>query len=139
MRPDLSPEDVENGALDWSRWESLIRTRGVTIDRPTGSSHPRFPEIVYPLDYGYVNATVSTDGEELDVFVGSARNGLVALLLTSDFRKGDREVKLLYDCTPEEIYLVNGFVNFDRTLMEGTLILRQPMSSLRRGARPSDR
>ena len=65
------------------------------------------------------------------MFVGSAHNGLVGLLLTSDFRKGDREVKLLCDCTPEEIYLANGFINFDRTLMEGTLVLRHPLHTLR--------
>jgi hypothetical protein len=34
-------------------------------------------------------------------------------------------------CTPEEIYLVNGFINFDRTLLEGTLTLRRPMHGLR--------
>jgi inorganic pyrophosphatase len=131
MGTELSPEDVSDGRFDWADWEALIRANGITLDRPYGSPHPRFPDIIYPLDYGYVNATVSSDGDEVDVFVGSAQNGLVALLVTSDFRKGDREVKLLYNCTPEEIYLANGFVNFDRTLMEGTLILRRPMHALR--------
>ena len=131
MGCDLSPQDVEDGRFDWADLEAMIRANGITLDRPHGSPHPRYPDIVYPLDYGYVNATSSTDGEEVDVFVGSARNGLVALLVTSDFRKGDREVKLLYNCTPEEIYLANGFINFDRTLMEGTLVLRRPMRALR--------
>ena len=131
MRCDLSPEDVAGGCFDWADWDARVRTNGITVDRPQGAPHPRFPEIIYPLNYGYVNETLGSDGDEVDVFVGSAENGLVALLLTNDFRKGDREVKLLYNCTPEEIYLANGFVNFDRTLMEGTLILRRPMSDLR--------
>jgi hypothetical protein len=128
---NLSPADVEDGRFDWAEWEALIRANGIRVDRPRDSAHPRYPDIIYPLDYGYVNGTASSDGDEVDVFVGSARNGLVGLMVTSDFRKGDREVKLLYDCAPEEIYLANGFINFDRKLMEGSLILRRPMSDLR--------
>jgi len=131
MSTHLTPQDVAPGAFDWAGWDALIEANGITIDRPRGSAHPRFPEIIYPIDYGYVNDTESSDGDEVDVFAGSADNGLVAFMVTTDFRKGDREVKLLYDCTPEEIYLVNGFINFDRSLMEGTLTLRQPMGALR--------
>jgi inorganic pyrophosphatase len=131
MANRLTPDDVAAGRIDWSAWEALIAANGFTVDRPRGAAHPRWPEIIYPIDYGYVNDTISSDGHGVDVFVGSADNGLVGLLVTTDFRKGDREVKLLFDCTPEEIYLVNGFLNFDRTLMEGTLTLRRPMHTLR--------
>lgn len=114
----------------WDAWEALIEEQGYTIDRPYRSAHPRFPEIIYPLDYGFINGTLGTDGEEVDLFVGSASNGLVAALLTTDYGRGDREFKLLYNCTPAEIYLANGFINFDRTLMEGTLVMRHPMHIL---------
>lgn len=116
--------------LRWAAWEALIRKAGVTIDRPRESRHPRFPEIVYPLDYGYVNDTIGTDGVEIDIFVGSAANGLIGLLATADHRQGDREIKFLYNCSREEVYLANGFINFDRTLLEGTLVLRRPMKEL---------
>ena len=114
----------------WAAWEKLIGQNGITIDRPYRSRHPRFPEIIYPLDYGYINGTRGTDGEEVDVFVGSGTGGLTALLLTTDHRRGDREFKLLWGCTPEEIYLAHGFINFDRTLMDGLLVLRHPMQEL---------
>ncbi|MGD8331337.1 MAG: hypothetical protein PVJ49_18035 [Acidobacteriota bacterium] len=131
MDTRLAPDDVADGRFDWDEWEALIEAHGITIDRPRGSAHPRWPEIIYPIDYGYVNDTISSDDHGVDVFVGSADNGLVGLLITTDFRKGDREVKLLYDCTADEIYLVNGFLNFDRKLMEGTLTLRRPLHLLR--------
>ena len=54
----------------WAAWEKLIGQNGITIDRPYRSRHPRFPEIIYPLDYGYINGTRGTDGDEVDVFVG---------------------------------------------------------------------
>lgn len=121
---------AEEGVFDWAVWEARILQNGITIDRPYQTAHPRFPSIIYPIDYGYVNETLGTDGEEVDVFVGSGSNGLVGLLITNDYRKGDREIKLLYNCTPEEIYLCNGFINYDRSLMDGTLLLRQPMHRL---------
>jgi len=122
--------DLVRDRFAWAAWEALLARNGYTIDRPYRSRHPHYPTIVYPIDYGYVNGTIGTDGQEVDVFVGTARNGLVGTLLTTDHRRGDREFKLLYRCTPEEIYLVNGFINFDRTLMEGLLVLRRPMHEL---------
>lgn len=116
--------------IDWERWEALIRKNGITIDRPHGSRHPSHPSIIYPMDYGYVNGTSATDGQDLDVFRGTVRTGLTGAIISVDHRKGDREFKLLYDCSPEEIYLANGFINFDRSLMEGVLVLRKPMADL---------
>ena len=41
----------------------------VKIDRAIGSSHPDYPETIYPVNYGYIPDTVSADGEELDCYV----------------------------------------------------------------------
>ena len=129
--PDLAPlRELTSEHFPWERWEALIRERGVTIDRPRGSVHPDHRSIVYPIDYGFIPATTASDGHEVDVFEGSARNGLVAIIITVDHRKLDREFKLLFNCSPEEVYLVNGFINFDRRLMEGELVMRRPMRDL---------
>ena len=122
--------DVMRGHFRWRYWEELIALNGVTIERPFRSLHPVYPEIVYPIDYGYVNGTTSSDGSEVDVFVGGAELGLVGLIMTQDFRRNDREVKLLYNCGPREVYLAHGFINFDQRRMEGTLVLRYAMSTL---------
>lgn len=42
--------------------------RGV-IDRPIGSSHPKYADMVYPVNYGYVEGAIGGDGEEQDVYV----------------------------------------------------------------------
>ena len=116
--------------LHWADWERHIETRGVTIERPRTTAHPDYSSIVYPLDYGYVNDTQSTDGEPLDVFVGQGTTGLVGAILTTDHRQHDREAKLLYDCTPTDVYTAHGFINYDRTLLEGVLVLRRSMKTL---------
>jgi inorganic pyrophosphatase len=114
----------------WDAWERLIVRVGITIDRPRHEPHPRYPQIIYPLDYGYVNGTRGTDGDALDLFVGTADTGLVGAILTTDYRQQDREAKLLYDCSPVDVYTAHGFINFDRRLLEGLLVLRRPMHEL---------
>jgi inorganic pyrophosphatase len=116
--------------VDWRLWERLIKDLGITLDRPRGSTHPVHESIRYPIDYGYINGTTASDGDEVDIFVGTKENGLVAAIFTIDFRKKDRELKLIYNCSPLEVYLVNGFVNFDQALMNGALVMRHPMSEL---------
>ena len=40
-----------------------------TIDRPLGCAHPRHPEMIYPINYGYVDGVFAGDGAEQDVYV----------------------------------------------------------------------
>lgn len=131
MQPDhqiLRPLVAEH--FRWAAWEALIERKGVTIDRPGGTAHPDHTSIIYPMDYGYVNGTTASDDEAVDVFCGTAATGLVGTILTTNHRTGDREFKLLLGCAPREIYCAHGFINFDRTLLEGVLVLRQPMHVL---------
>lgn len=39
------------------------------IDRPIGSRHPQHPEMVYPINYGYVDDVFAGDDEKQDVYV----------------------------------------------------------------------
>ena len=39
------------------------------IDRPVGSHHPRFSDMVYPINYSYIEGVIAGDGQEQDVYV----------------------------------------------------------------------
>ena len=41
----------------------------VTVDRPLGSSHPKYPDMQYPVNYGYVKGVMAADGEEQDAYL----------------------------------------------------------------------
>ena len=39
------------------------------IDRPIGSRHPSHADIIYPINYGYVEGVFAGDGQEQDVYI----------------------------------------------------------------------
>ena len=41
----------------------------VTIDRPLGTRHPNHPDILYPVNYGYIPGIMAPDGEEQDAYI----------------------------------------------------------------------
>ncbi len=47
----------------------LGRTVLIEMDRPIGTPHPKHPEIIYPINYGYIPGVLGGDGEELDVYL----------------------------------------------------------------------
>jgi len=56
--------------IETKDYSSIIgKTVKGTIDRPLGSYHPRYKEMFYPINYGYVDNIVAADGEEQDVYV----------------------------------------------------------------------
>ena len=45
------------------------KTVKVVVDRPKGSRHPKYKDMIYPINYGYVEGVFSGDGEEQDVYI----------------------------------------------------------------------
>ena len=41
----------------------------VTVDRPLGSCHPNYPDLYYPINYGYIEGIIAPDGEEQDAYI----------------------------------------------------------------------
>ncbi len=105
--------------------DSLVQSAELVIDRPKGSTHPRYPSIVYPLDYGYLKGVASSDGADLDVWRGSLAEGrLDAVVCTVDLVKRDAEVKLLLGCTESEKAAIYDFHN-DGEFMAAVLLRRR--------------
>ena len=108
----------------WKAIDTLVASGKIVIDRPKGSVHPKFPQIRYEVDYGYIENTTSMDGGGIDVWRGSLPLSSVnALICTVDLLKKDSEIKLLIGCTEEEMKIVYDFHN--RTeFMKGILVKR---------------
>ena len=103
--------EKEGSGLDvserfWRLADQLVREHRIVIDRPGGSRHPRFPDIVYPFDYGYLEGTSAIDGDGVDCWRGSLADPVVTgVIVTVDVAKADSEVKWLVGCTGDEMRL----------------------------------
>ena len=115
--------DIHNEAF-WDALDQLIADSEIIIDRPNGTAHPRYPDFVYPLDYGYLKDTASMDGSGIDLWKGTdPAQRLDAVMCIVDLVKRDSEIKLLIGCTPAEkaaIYQVHNETQY----MKGVLIER---------------
>jgi len=97
--------------LYWVEMSRLAKTGLITIDRPKRQPHPNWPDLIYPLDYGYLENTSASDGGGIDVWLGSlSKRTLTGILCTFDINKRDAEIKLLLGCTEEDI---NTILNFN--------------------------
>ncbi len=96
----------------WEALDELVGKHRIVIDRPEGSSHPRFPESIYPLDYGYLDGTSGGDGSGIDVWRGSMdHKAVVGVIITIDLLKSDTEIKILVGCTDDEVETVLSYLN----------------------------
>jgi inorganic pyrophosphatase len=98
---------------DKTFWREMIRlaeTNAIVRDRPKGAPHPRYPEHIYPLDYGYLENTTAGDGDGIDVWMGSLESKtLTGILCTFDKIKRDAEIKLLLGCTMDDVRVIQNF------------------------------
>lgn len=71
----------------------------IEIDRPVGTPHPKHPEIIYPINYGYIPGVFGGDGEELDVYIlGTEKrieDEVEADIIGIVYRRDDVEDKLV--------------------------------------------
>ena len=47
----------------------MYKTVKITVDRPKGVCHPQYPDLYYPVNYGYIDGVKAPDGEEQDVYI----------------------------------------------------------------------
>lgn len=75
----------------------LGKTVHIVMDRPIGTPHPKHPDIIYPINYGYIPEVYGGDGEELDVYLLGVTERVkeyTAKIIGIVHRKDDVEDKL---------------------------------------------
>lgn len=109
----------------WNALDEIVGNSEIIIDRPKGSRHPKYPDEIYEVDYGYLKGTIAMDGGGIDVWKGTdPLNKIDAIICTIDLLKRDSEIKILIGCTEDEkekIYKVHNVSKY----MKGILIRRK--------------
>jgi inorganic pyrophosphatase len=96
----------------WTALDTLVAGSHIVIDRPQGSAHPRYPDLIYPRAYGYLDGTRAADGGGIDVWLGSgSTNAVDAIVCTIDLVKRDSEIKVLIGCSLDDRRSILDFMN----------------------------
>jgi len=107
----------------WEILDKFFEESRLIIEINKGTN-PVNPEAKFPVDYGYLEGTSSSDGEGIDVFIGTDPGRRVdAILCTADLLKRDLEIKILMGCTEKEKMDVSRFYETYLS-MRGILIRR---------------
>ena len=114
---------MQNNSEFWNALDELVANSEIVIDRPKGTAHPKHPNFIYRLDYGYLKDTSSMDGAGIDVWVGNGEKKIDAIMCIVDLMKKDSEIKILIGCTEEEKAIVYETHN-ETPFMKGVLIRR---------------
>lgn len=107
----------------WEALDELVNNSEIVIDRSKGTAHPKYPNFIYRVDYGYLRNTASMDGAGIDVWVGSGEKKIDAIMCIVDLMKRDSEIKILIGCTEIEKSIVYETHN-ETQFMKGVLIRR---------------
>lgn len=108
----------------WRALDKLVEQSKIVIDRPKGTAHPKFPNFIYKVDYGYLENTSSMDGAGIDVWIGTKESKEIdAIMCIVDSMKKDSEIKILIGCTEEEKEIIYKTHN-ETQYMKGILIRR---------------
>lgn len=110
----------------WNALDELVSNSEIIIDRPKGTAHPKYPDFIYRVDYGYLKDTTSMDGAGIDVWVGTDEKRIDAIMCIVDLMKRDSEIKLLIGCTEEEKNIIYETHN-EMQYMKGIIVQRSEM------------
>jgi inorganic pyrophosphatase len=82
--------------------------------------------MIYPCDYGHVPHMSAPDGEDVDVFVGSAPAGLVGLIALTHKPSGVSEPKLLMNLSRADADKIVEFLDRGDPRPDLRLVWREP-------------
>ncbi|QIK70586.1 Inorganic pyrophosphatase [Erysipelothrix sp. HDW6C] len=112
-------QELLNNGYFWQKIDSLVLSTNLVISQEKGSRHPKYHNMVYPVDYGYL-----ADIEAIKVFKGSVKRSTIdAVMIVADILKRDLEVKLLWGCSEEEEQEILLFIN-QTDYQKGILVRR---------------
>ncbi len=99
----------------------------VYIDRPLGVKHPKFPDIIYPVNYGYIKEIKAADNEYQDVYIIGTDEPLkicIGKVYAIVIRENDIEDKLIVVTNDKEYNIdeIEKYINFQEKYFKHKII-----------------
>ena len=69
--------ELENNAYFWQKLDTLVLSSTMVIDHKKNTSHPNYPNLIYPVDYGYLKDDLNDNDDRISFFQGSEETSTV--------------------------------------------------------------
>lgn len=115
--------DYLNNAFFWQKIDTLVLSSDFVLTQDVDSEHSRYPNLVYPVQYGYLKNDESSDFK-ISVYRGTKVNKKVdAIAICVDILKKDFGIKLLLGCNEKEEEEILEFLN--QTDFQKSVLIRR--------------
>lgn len=116
--------NLENNAYFWQKIDTLYFSNRLVIAREKGTMHPKYHNLIYPVDYGYLEDTQHEHSDGIAVYKGSMSDYMVTtLVVAADILKKEIDVKILVGCNPQEEEEILRFLN--QTDFQKSVLIRR--------------
>lgn len=114
----------ENNAYFWQKIDTFFLSGQLKVLHKKGETHPKFSNMIYPVDFGRLTDISGTNPDGVSVYLGSnERNTVTCLIVAADILEKSLDVKILARCTEEEEIEVLHFLN--QTDYQKTVLIRR--------------
>lgn len=104
--------ELENNVYFWQKLDTLILSSQLIIDRPKGTAHHKYANLIYPVDYGYLQDTFGEGSIPIYAYRGTLPSDQAnAVIVSADILKKDCVAKILIGCTELETAIIMKFIN----------------------------
>ena len=80
-------KEFENNAYFWQKLDAAYMSGNLKTIYKKGAVHPRYPELIFPCDYGHVQS--DADDTSLKVFKGTKNKKVEALVVCANLLEKD--------------------------------------------------
>lgn len=116
--------ELENNAYFWQKIDTLFLSSDLVMDKPKGTAHQEYHNLIYPVDYGHLKSVGGEIDESIGLYRGTGSQKIIdTIVVCVDILKKDVEVKLLMGCTEQEERIILEFLN--QTDFQKTILVRR--------------
>ena len=116
--------EFENNAYFWQKVDTLFLSSNLKIAKHKGEVHQKFKNLIYPVEYGHLEDTISTSPSGISVYLGTqSKSKITGVVVAADILIKTIDIKLLVGCNDNETYEVLHFLN--QTDFQKTVLIRR--------------
>ena len=116
-------KEFENNGYFWQKVDTLLMSCTLNIINHKGEHHKKYPDFIYPLDFGYLVSDLNDDSKGIACYIGHEHQFCNSAIVSVDILDGECFVQFLIGCNEQQEEQVLKFLN--QSEFQKTVIIRR--------------